>query len=49
MGLVDGGRTVGEIADLLSRSEPPQSIDQTLRTFGRLFAQGLLSWRGREP
>ena len=49
MGLVDGGRTVGEIADLLSRSEPPQTIDQTLRTFGRLFAQGLLSWRGREP
>ena len=47
MVLVDGKRTVSEIADLLSRRKPPQSVDETLRAFDRFFKQGLLSWRGR--
>jgi SAM-dependent methyltransferase len=38
--LVDGKRTVREIADLLEQSVPPQD---TLRGFGRYFAQGLLT------
>jgi hypothetical protein len=47
MVLVDGKRTVGEIADLLNRRKPPQSVDETVRAFVRFFKQGLLSWRGR--
>jgi SAM-dependent methyltransferase len=47
--LVDGSRTVGEIAGLLERRVPPQPIDATLRAFARFFAQGLLTWRGPEP
>jgi SAM-dependent methyltransferase len=49
MVLIDGKKTVGEIADLLSRREPPQSVDETLRAFARFFNQGLLNWRGRDP
>jgi hypothetical protein len=49
MVLVDGKKTVGEIADLLNRRKPPQSVDQTLRAFARFFNQGLLNWRGRDP
>ncbi len=49
LALVDGKRTVREIAELLDREEPRQPIDRTLRAFTRFIAQGLLSWRGRDP
>lgn len=47
--LVDGKRTVNEIADLLNRRNPPQPIDETFRVFARFFDQGLLDWRSRDP
>jgi hypothetical protein len=47
--LVDGKRTVSEIADLLNRRKPPQPIDETYRAFARFFSQGLLDWRRRNP
>ena len=47
--LVDGKRTVSEIADLLNRRKPPQPIDETFRAFDRFFNQGLLDWRRRNP
>jgi hypothetical protein len=47
--LVDGKRSVSEIADLLNRRKPPQPIDETFRAFARFFNQGLLDWRGRDP
>jgi SAM-dependent methyltransferase len=43
--LVDGKRSVRDIALLLSRRNPPHPIEETLRVFARFFDQGLLSWR----
>lgn len=42
MMLVDGKRTIGEIADLLHRKRPNQAITGTLHAFDRFFKQGLL-------
>ncbi len=47
LALVDGMRTVGEIAELLAREQPLQPVDETLRAFAHYFSQGLLSWRSR--
>lgn len=46
LALVDGSRTVGEIAALLAQENPSQPVDETLRAFARYFSQGLLRWRG---
>ncbi len=43
--LVDGKRTVGEIALLLERKQPPVQTAETHRVFARLFDQGVLGWR----
>jgi SAM-dependent methyltransferase len=43
MALVDGKRTVQEIADLLKQTMPTQSEEETLRAFARYFKHGLLS------
>ena len=42
--LVDGKRTVQEIAECLTRTEPTRSIDDTHQAFMRFFKQGLLTW-----
>jgi SAM-dependent methyltransferase/uncharacterized protein YbaR (Trm112 family) len=42
LALVDGKRSVGDIAELLSRRNPPRPVEETLRLFARFFAQGLL-------
>ena len=47
MALVDGKRTVHEIAFLLKQM-PPQPMEETIRTFARYFNRGLLSWRDRD-
>jgi hypothetical protein len=47
MALVDGKRTVREIADLLKQRTPAQPLEETIRAFARYFHQGLLSWRDR--
>jgi SAM-dependent methyltransferase len=47
LALVDGHRTVGEIAELLARENPSESVDETLRAFDQYFSQGLLNWRSR--
>jgi len=47
LALVDGTRTVGQIAELLARENPAQSVEETLRAFAHYFSQGLLSWRSR--
>jgi hypothetical protein len=47
MVLVDGKRTVDDIARLLKQRTPPHSEEETLRAFARYFDQGLLSWRNR--
>jgi SAM-dependent methyltransferase len=44
--LVDGRRTVSDIAELLSRRRPPHPVGETLRDFARFFEKGLLNWRG---
>jgi len=43
--LVDGKRTVEEIAELLNRQSPPQATAVTIRAFKRYFERGLLFWR----
>lgn len=43
--LVDGKRNVRDIAELLSRRNSSDPIEETLRVFARLFDQGLLSWQ----
>ncbi len=43
--LVDGKRTVSDIAELLNRRKPPHPIEETLRIFVRFFEMGLLNWR----
>ena len=51
LALVDGKRTVHEIADLLKQKVPPQSEEQTMQAFARYFQQGSLncrSHRGRD-
>jgi SAM-dependent methyltransferase len=44
MALVDGKRTVRQIANVLSQM-PPRPVEETIRAFARYFDQGLLSWR----
>lgn len=45
MALVDGKRTVQEIADSLKQRMPTQPVEETIRAFERYFNQGLLTWR----
>jgi SAM-dependent methyltransferase len=47
MALVDGKRTVHEIADMLQQEAPAQPVEETIRAFARYFNKGLLSWRDR--
>ena len=47
MMLVDGKRTVDEIADLFNQDATPLAKDEIIRAFSEYFKQGLLSWRGR--
>ncbi len=44
--LVDGNRTVHEIAGLLERETPSYPAQATVEAFSGYFDQGLLSWRG---
>jgi hypothetical protein len=46
LALVDGKRTVSEIAELLGRETPALSSEDVLDAFGSYFQQGLLGWRG---
>jgi SAM-dependent methyltransferase len=43
--LVDGKRSVQEIAEYLARADPARSVDGTHQAFMRYFKQGLLAWR----
>lgn len=43
--LVDGRKTVRDIAALLASETPAQPAEETVRAFERYFEQGLLSWR----
>jgi SAM-dependent methyltransferase len=45
MALVDGKRTVREIADMLNQEMPGEPVDGIIREFERFFKQGLLTWR----
>jgi hypothetical protein len=45
--LVDGKRTVDEIADSFNQGATPVPKDEIIRAFSQYFEQGLLSWRGR--
>lgn len=45
MTLVDGTRTIREIATLLQQQEPSRPVDETIRAFESYFRQGLLRWR----
>jgi hypothetical protein len=47
MMLVDGKRTVDEIADLFNQGATPLPKNEIIRAFSEYFKQGLLSWRGR--
>jgi SAM-dependent methyltransferase len=47
MMLVDGKRTVDQIAGLFNRDAAPLPKDEIIRAFSHYFEQGLLSWRGR--
>ena len=42
--LVDGKRTVEQIAEMLHAQEPTQTVEETVRAFARYFEQGLLDW-----
>jgi SAM-dependent methyltransferase/uncharacterized protein YbaR (Trm112 family) len=46
MMLVDGNRTVDEIADLFNQNATPLAKAEIIRAFSEYFEQGLLSWRG---
>ena len=46
--LVDGKRTVAEIAEMFKREIPGLSVDDILRAFAQYFEQGLLDWRSQE-
>jgi SAM-dependent methyltransferase/uncharacterized protein YbaR (Trm112 family) len=48
MMLVDGKRTVEQIADLFNRDATPLPKDEILGAFSYFFEQGLLSWRVNE-
>jgi hypothetical protein len=48
MALVDGHRTVRDIADVLKESVPSQPVAETMSAFARYFDRGLLSWRKRD-
>jgi SAM-dependent methyltransferase len=43
--LVDGERTVRQIAEMLHAKEPAQAVEDIIRAFARYFDQGLLNWR----
>ncbi len=45
MALVDGEKTVADIAALLESEPPAQSSEETIRAFADYFKRGLLSWR----
>ena len=45
--LVDGKRTVDEIADSFNQGATPVPKDEIVLAFSQYFEQGLLSWRGR--
>jgi len=45
LGLVDGKRTVNDIAELLEREAPTLPREGVLEAFRSYFRQGLLSWR----
>jgi SAM-dependent methyltransferase len=47
--LVDGKRSVRDIAELLSRRNPSHPVEETLRVFARCFDRGLLDWAGMKP
>jgi SAM-dependent methyltransferase len=47
MMLVDGKKTVDEIADLFNRDATPLPKDEIVQAFSQYFEQGLLSWRER--
>jgi SAM-dependent methyltransferase len=47
MTLVDGERTVDQIACLFNRDATLLPRDEIFRAFSQYFEQGLLSWRGR--
>jgi len=47
MKLVDGKRTVDQIAGLFNRDATRLPRDEIFRAFSHYFEQGLLSWRGR--
>ena len=47
MMLVDGKRTVDQIAALFNQDATPLPKDEMLRAFSQYSEQGLLSWRGR--
>jgi SAM-dependent methyltransferase len=47
LALVDGKRSVSEIADLLERETPALPRDAVRDAFGHYFQQRLLGWRGR--
>jgi len=42
--LVDGKRTVQQIAEMLQAKDPAQPAEETVRAFARYFNQGLLDW-----
>jgi len=46
--LVDGSRTVDEIAGLFNRDATPVPKDEIVRAFSQYFEQGLLDWRDRD-
>jgi SAM-dependent methyltransferase len=48
MTLVDGQRTVDQIADLFNRDATPLPKEEIFRAFSYYFEQGLLSWRVNE-
>jgi SAM-dependent methyltransferase len=46
MALVDGERSVLQIAELLEKSVPAQAKEETIKSFARYLRHGLLSWQG---
>lgn len=46
MAMIDGEKTVAEIAALLESEPPVQPKEETIRAFAHYFNQGLLRWRG---
>jgi SAM-dependent methyltransferase len=48
MTLVDGKRTAGDIAGMLSRRTPPEAVEDTLRILARSLDEGLLDFRSAQ-